>query len=124
MSKLTFEDIEKTVRELAEENPDLVYDNGGYQICQYNPDKRQAGCLFGQAFIRLGEPVPSRFDAKELTSAVESAITDVMSDLGIEATPRQRSWAYHAQERQDAGIPWGEAVKSADEYVKTYYPEG
>ncbi|MEU9871073.1 hypothetical protein AB0C87_24800 [Actinomadura sp. NPDC048021] len=109
MTELTFEAIEKAVRELAEERPDFRYDKGDSATCLYNPDDRQPGCLFGQALIRIGHRLPDH---------VRGSINRVLVELEVETTQQQRNWALDAQASQDKGVPWGEAVKYADRLAK------
>ncbi|TDB90882.1 hypothetical protein E1264_03385 [Actinomadura sp. KC216] len=106
MTKPTFAALESKVRELASANPDFVYDRGDYISCRYNPDDLQPGCLFGQAFIALGHPIPMHLDTRPIDT--------VLRILAIEMTPEEESWAWYAQKGQDRGKPWGEAVKNAD----------
>jgi hypothetical protein len=112
MAEVTFDSIEKAVRELAAENPDFEYDKGSHAVCQYNPDEAQPGCLFGQAFIRIGRKLPD---------SASGGINSVLSSFGIEASPKQRDWAGEVQGRQDRGVSWAKAVKDADVAVEGAY---
>jgi hypothetical protein len=122
MTDLTFEQIESAVRELASENPEFVYDQGSSPFCKYNPNHEQPGCIFGQAFIALGEPVPSQFDPTE-GSELEAGIIRVLEYLGIETTVRQRAWADAVQSNQDMSYPWQRAVERGDRFTNKYFPE-
>ncbi|QFG25421.1 hypothetical protein [Actinomadura sp. WMMB 499] len=108
MSKLTFDQVEQKVRELAAENPEFVYETGGHTVCQYNPDEEQPGCIFGQALIALERPVPGTLEAEP--------IAKVLDELGVETTEGQKCWVSAVQSRQDTFSPWGEAVNYADAY--------
>lgn len=105
MAKLNWKSIEKAVRELAEENPEFVYDRGHNAFCKYNPDSTQPGCIFGQALIKIGHPVPE---------TETGPIGGVLRAMGVKTTPEQRNWALFVQGNQDNKVPWAECVKEAD----------
>lgn len=111
---LTFEDVEKEVRRLAENNPDFVYapvgwpDEASPSSCLYNANERQEGCIFGQAFANLSDPVSIDDEGEP--------ISVILSRKAIKTTPSQQSWARSVQERQDAGLPWLNCIVVADEF--------
>lgn len=110
MTEITFEDIETEVRRLVCKSPDFKYERSRDYGCFYNPTvrngKQYGSCLFGQAFINLGEPVPVGCDGDYIGSVFE--------DMNIDVTEEQRDWAYRAQLKQDEGMPWREALAEAD----------
>ncbi|MEU9871085.1 hypothetical protein AB0C87_24860 [Actinomadura sp. NPDC048021] len=107
MTDITFKDIEAEVRKLAAERPDFEYPEGS---CYYNPSTfpRKPSCLFGQAFINLGEPVPESYE--------NIPITTVMRRLGIRFTEQEGYWAGTVQNQQDGSHPWGKAIALGDKW--------
>jgi hypothetical protein len=107
MSELTFELIEKKVRDLAAERPDFVYDKGGSEGCRYGANETQPGCIFGQALAALGSPVPSYWEGK--------SINGLMIVMHVFPLTKQKNWASRVQYWQDKGVSWGKSVQNADE---------
>jgi hypothetical protein len=56
MKKLTWENLESTVRELALADPEYVdkYASDTGSACKYTPDGSYKGCIVGQALTKLG----------------------------------------------------------------------
>jgi hypothetical protein len=104
---ITFSQIETEIRRLAAEKPDFIYKvPEGRGSCVYLPDDKQAGCIFGQAFIALGIVVPTHENSV--------GIGTLFAESGL-FTPDQILWLSRVQGAQDVTIPWGQAVKDADE---------
>jgi hypothetical protein len=101
---ITFARLKAEVLRLAARNPDHVYrtDSGG--SCFYNPNPAQGrtACIFGQAFINLGAPIPAHLEGE--------GIVLVLTLMCPDATDDDREWAMNVQIRQDGGFPWGAAV--------------
>ncbi len=96
------------VRELAAEEPGFIYRfyaDDPKLACSYFPnEKNPKGCIVGAA-IRLVAP---DFDLQPWEGQNAG---DVVGDF---ATEEQSNWFNHVQGEQDAGKPWGEAVRLAD----------
>jgi len=122
--------VEEKLRELATEQSDFIYAPKSNRskfkpICSYygpalytdigeiGPDC--SGCIFGQAFQRLGVP------ATDLNSmqAIDIYIDYLHETFEIDNVPRcPVSWKL-IQENQDEGKSWGEIIKLLD-IVKTF----
>lgn len=117
---ITFEHLKLEVVKLAQESPDNTYAGipGLYPpVCKYAEGKCRngsVGCIFGQAFQRLG------VDPAEVDWIGEGVISDVLEALRIETDSGQRVWADKVQEEQDRGICWDEAIEAADAEVDSY----
>ena len=103
------EEVERHFRELAAENPDFVYNTSGKCVlCRYNGGALDSnrnpagpecsGCIFGQAFQRMGWD-----DQNEMQSTKRASVLF----LNI---PYWHRWE-DVQTAQDSGSSWGEAVK-------------
>jgi hypothetical protein len=120
----TFEELEKEVRRLSDENPEFVYkgEEGFFSPhCSYLTGKNDppVGCIFGQALTALlpDTTILEEADANKLT------ITAVLRVAGVDLSETQRRWAGEVQEYQDSGIQWKEAVVMADEFIREYREE-
>ena len=109
---LTVEEVERELRALAAENPDFKYNptekeaDACYYHRQANSDpKENDGCIFGQAFQRLGVTKETLALARYRT-----AINSLWLYTN-ESVPD--SWGY-VQRAQDSGGTWGEAIKFLD----------
>ncbi|QDP43864.1 hypothetical protein SEA_DALLAS_119 [Mycobacterium phage Dallas] len=92
------------IRMVAASNPDYVYRDDHY-TCAYV----QAGgpsCLVGHGLWRLG-----LIDAKFETNRLNVEVFDhLWAEFGLEMDGEEVNWVQMAQERQDTGRTWGEAV--------------
>lgn len=100
-------ELEAAVRARAEANPDFTYMPETVLLgCQYTHADDKPGCIVGGALADLGRPIP--YESPLNTSKD----VDDLWRLGIiEGDP---SWLSSVQAEQDAGVPWGEAIKSVD----------
>ncbi|WP_157430034.1 hypothetical protein [Actinomadura oligospora] len=103
---MTFEQIESKVRDLADQQPDYVYDRGSHRDCQYNADGTQPGCIFGQALAAFDLEVPEDMEG--------TPIADLIGWLGINTSVLQRIWMRRVQSSQDTGHPWRETIEKVD----------
>lgn len=69
-------------------------------------------CIIGVALSRMGVSTGTLFDKRG------KFVSEVCRDLGMDGTQDQESWLTAVQELQDADMPWGEAVSTADEEVE------
>lgn len=110
-----------TVRELANENPDFVYERPlvenahGVTVessrCQYlHADG--PGCIMGHALSRQGISVPVSFEGK--------GINDVLRAFGFAPTDEQARWLNNVQRSQDKGNAWSFAVVDGDMAVEAW----
>jgi ribosomal protein L7/L12 len=110
----SIEAIIAKVRELAEEEPDHVYQRVDNQCLyvhksgegDYIPD---SGCIIGQAAVRAG------FTYDEVDHQNTSAWSLVGGDhLNLGGSDEQVRWLGAVQSEQDCGTPWSRAVMLAD----------
>lgn len=119
------QDLIKTVREIAESNPNRVYYSTS-GCCSYvtSDDRPEEGCLVGEALMRLG--VPREFLSK--TEEIYAGYPDIYRlledglladhlryDLNSEADGDRASWLLSVQEFQDDGSMWEMSVYFADQ---------
>lgn len=108
-------DLIAKVREVAAERPDYNYRDEirkmGFDGCVYQLPNGEPGCLIGQGLFPLMED-------KNIFSEFPSLNNDDvcgLEDAGlITGTEREIDWLLFAQDRQDAGCTWSEAVAGAD----------
>ena len=114
---MKFEELCDKVRELATTYPSATYLG---EVCSYTRgDVRNGpetlGCIFGQA-IRLLDP-----DLLETIGAdcyYDHEAIDELLARGVISPPKEpslASWASALQDQQDLRVPWGEALRLADE---------
>ena len=111
ISTLTIGEVDTAIRVLAAESPDFVYNTRQEGAgCYYHkgvlggePNK---GCIFGQAFQRLG--VDMSTVGGDGISSLWSETHDVTNYLGGNCP---EEWD-EVQNIQDGGGTWGEAIKS------------
>lgn len=105
MKTLTVKEIDKALLELMEEKPDFVY--GEDTVCYYSRGPKGnsvkcTGCIFGQAFQRLGIPIK---ELQEIDKRVDTTISSVAEYFIENESPHY--WTI-IQEAQDGGCSWGE----------------
>lgn len=107
----TIEDLIQTVRDLASESPDNIYNRPeGMSVCLYNKGictNGSVGCIFGQAFRKLGIEVDE-----------DGWIVIVLITVFGYQSSSQNKWCSFVQCNQDRQKTWGECIKIADEEVK------
>lgn len=112
-------------RKVAGENPDFVYEQitkeneSGYKSrsCLYVHDGKPS-CLIGHAAIEAGIiDLSIEFTGNNLLEACE-----LVQNLGIvdQLSHAEIKWLNAAQNAQDTGQTWAEAIKSADEARAEY----
>jgi hypothetical protein len=96
---------------IGEKSPDYVYkrvtemteeeeENG--QSCLYF-EQGQPSCIVGHVLSYMG-----------INSAPEgSGAGHALTQLGVHADPKTKALLEDVQERQDDGVPWGEALRKA-----------
>tara|TARA_R110002110_G_scaffold8326_5_gene41851 strand:- start:2283 stop:2762 length:480 start_codon:yes stop_codon:yes gene_type:complete len=134
---LTVRQVETALRELAEESPDYRYNTSGQaKECYYDQgiagEPESKGCIFGQAFRRLGviisdvqENVVDLWNGDLAMQAAEQAMTGGTPNLTEGITDAEivggnnrvpSTWG-NVQHMQDNGSTWGEAVKELDYHI-------
>ncbi|GAA0641496.1 hypothetical protein GCM10009548_02140 [Streptomyces malaysiensis subsp. malaysiensis] len=113
MIEITSEQLEATLREVADERPDYVYmAPADTDLCSYVHDDGNGvqipGCIVGHALFRLGVPLAALSQREGLGAAdVIGATTNLCwSDPAALA-------AETAQTAQDDGTPWARAMRLA-----------
>lgn len=114
----TLEDLARTLREVAAEQPDYVYVNedlpegSDSRNCKYwHENTRKPGCILGVALHRLGVDVASMFNV--------GIVIYLGERFPSETIERRRPFRY-VQMHQDGSedeprLPWGECIKALDE---------
>lgn len=113
MIEVSDEDVLETLREVVAGREEFVYETPGndgrcYYV-HYSADGNKApGCLVGHVLHRLGGSLTGMESAEfEEPSGASSA-------AGIQLTYRSELALAMAQEAQDSGLPWGEALSEAE----------
>lgn len=123
---ITAKDVFNRMVELAEQEPGFVYrgqyieDSDGNQVeqsqCSYlgmdveSPDLGRP-CIVGQALADLG------FTREEIAGVEGRDAGRALGDLGLSTDLRYSSAVERAQEEQDEGKTWGEAINFARVYL-------
>ena len=127
MNTITPEDVARKAIELAEANPDYIYEapkdgDGFVQGCQYvNRDPQTGvptgeGCIFGRALVELGVDPESIPEGGHVAATLKHlGITDfevrrtTLLARGYAGDPLLVAMVL-AQNNQDDKRPWGEAI--------------
>lgn len=121
-SNITDQQIYDAIRKVATEAPETIYrdtvpdhmrgytPSGCYYVHSDATDvtKLAAGCLIGKALHSLGVSLSDMADTNMASAPV------MMDRLGI-GSGKARFVALDIQERQDSGIPWGNAIQGVRE---------
>jgi hypothetical protein len=113
----TLADFVNEVRRLAAADPTFIYSKETpNSLCHYYPDERNPhGCIIGAAARNLLPDNNLDGDIYEERTAA-AVLTDL---LNLPTNPsgdthRALRWLKHAQDSQDTGSSWSEAVSYAD----------
>jgi hypothetical protein len=113
--------IIRAIREVAEEQPDHVYQKPSeHGICHY-VDKNSVvhpGCLVGHGLWRNHLIDASLYGDDEKNG---SGVANLLQELDIHTTFLQKFWLTNVQELQDFGNTWGEAVRRVDVIIRDRY---
>lgn len=100
-------------------NGEMATIDGGITDCFYvdeSGDDAVPSCIVGHVFHAMGIPVLDMLKIEG--SSVNSDVTeDLLRDNSIQVTPRATRLLYSAQDLQDSGHTWGEAVDDAVRYA-------
>ena len=114
MSKISLDEVQKVVRDLAKHKPDFIYHSPDkeYGTCMYwHKDENAPGCIYGHALTRLGVDVPDG-------DFEDTGIDSVLREITGASVP---GWFAYVQKLQDSGVSWGDAVAYADrEYERLH----
>lgn len=117
---ITIGKLKKQILALVKRFPDNVYKPyGKYHNCSYTKGKctnGSKGCLFGQALIKL-KVDPDKL--KKLDREIRP-IDNLLDQLGIKYTEKQRQWLMAVQDGQDKKLTWKDALryKPKRKYIK------
>lgn len=126
---LTYAEFKATLVKLAEEKPDFIYkeaerDGENVPLCvnvELIDGKWAPSCLIGQAFVALGVEAEDMVDMEEEDAGTLSTYLEesgaVNFSLGWDYA-HLRMLAAEAQQGQDRGLPWREAVTHAIRIVE------
>jgi hypothetical protein len=116
--KVTGDAVISTLREVADEHPDYVYEAPTSQLapglsCFYVHGKGESavpGCIVGHVLNRLGVPLNSlaQHEGNDACDLADKFL-EIQGDLAVDA----HSAIMGAQQNQDSGRPWGESVAMA-----------
>lgn len=107
-------DVVNEIRKVAAEQPDFIYNDGSADQCLYtqNADGSPGGCIVGRALMRLD------VEEEALVKNDGQLASHVLSELGISGDSLVIHWIDEAQDAQDSGKTWAQAVQSADTYYR------
>lgn len=108
--------IIQAVRDVAAGNPLHVYGTGN---CVYVRQGLPA-CLIGRALWNLGL-IDGSLEGLMVNGARAGELVE--GRLGIALSQDESFWLERAQEAQDSGYAWMDAVRIADEYVADHIAE-
>lgn len=107
---VTVSDLVETVKAIAKERPRVVYvPRNHVEGCCYNKgmcSDNSIGCIFGQAFRRLGLVIEEAHD--------NDSIEDAVRLLHLPNINRQVRLCQLIQGNQDSGFCWEQAVADAE----------
>lgn len=127
---LTYAEFKATLVKLAEEKPDFIYkeaerDGENVPLCvnvELIDGKWVGSCLIGQAYVALGIEAEDLVDMEEEDANTLAEFLEesgaVNYDLGWDYS-HLKMLAAEAQQGQDRGLPWREAVTHAIRIVET-----
>jgi hypothetical protein len=139
---ISITDLAKAAIRAADANPDYVYQRltmpstivpgAAIQGCAYFDATGEPSCLFGHAFHELGvdlrgnatTPVTLAVLLEVLRYSGDFTDEDEVERVGHEAVADLHYALTKAQQAQDVGEPWGQAVEPIREWLATYgWPE-
>lgn len=105
--------LRRVVERLADERPDFVYQiPDGEDACLYTHRDDEGtevpGCLIGTALHVLGQPIGFDHEWNRNTGVVNLAHLGFITGKYYDV-----EWLIGAQNEQDCGTPWGDAVAEA-----------
>lgn len=122
-ANFTIEQLIQKVRDLAEQNPDYVYEkieNDKFKTvfclstsssCSYlkskNPGNEDKGCIFGQAILNLQPDLKPELETP-------FSISTILSHIGINGNDFEKKWCAAVQAAQDSQYSWKDAINKAD----------
>ena len=117
--KITGEQLIETVRAVAHEHPNFVYNSHEVpgKACFYrNEITGEPDCIIGRALDALGV-LPEEMGLNNTVSVL--ILLGTLSDSGLveEISQSQMNWLCRVQSYQDSGDTWGDAVRKADKWV-------
>lgn len=126
-------ELAKAARRIASERPEHVYRSESYDEihdenngCHYTEKSGELGCIFGHAMAALGKPLPAARteDSNDISGMTGTYISSVdwHRAFGLDYNYEEGltpvvAWMRDVQRHQDDMVPWGEAVRRADEDV-------
>ena len=122
MITLTLKDARRYAEEtIAEKGADYVYprDRRPHSSCLYvyndKPD-----CLVGVILHKAGVPIEALRQCQSQKDSSAIAILPLLRQAGFILTePEVTQWLINLQHAQDSGDTWGEALRYAEQLVRT-----
>lgn len=112
VKEINIHNVMDILRSVVGANKDYIDPKGANGMpCQYTPNNDYPGCLIGQVYKSLG----AGYD--ELERMDEYGVISDVSDKDlcpIHTTPDAISVMQEAQQQQDTGNTWGQALMMAD----------
>lgn len=107
----------KKALELAEANPDFVYEAPDGRGCVYMDGEGQPSCLFGQALVGLGVDIPEAWEDKAISEVLRYIFVPD-EDVRVDALLARWGGLDTAQSCQDEGSPWSEVAQPLRSWIK------
>ncbi len=112
--EVDLEALAAEVRKVAAENPDYVYPENN---CVYFDREGQPSCIVGHGLYRLGVTADD-LEVEDDSDLVRVENAENVWGLFRGLSSQSLDWMAEVQWNQDVHIPWGEAVRRADEANK------
>ena len=120
---VTIADLVSAVREVAEAEPEFVYNSGG-GLCSYFGGADGSACIVGRAMSNLGVDMDRLRDLEQvgegptIYEAITDGYVDVLYSEDVKEDLEHITWLGYVQSDQDGGMPWRDAVRRADIEVR------
>lgn len=112
MIEVDLAELKAEVIRIAKENPDTVYTSKrADDECRYIEEDGTPGCIYGNALLNLG--VPPEVIERHEGYGIDKVVSGRPHWERKEDDPLRSEMfiLWKVQYDQDAGLPWGEAVK-------------
>jgi hypothetical protein len=115
---ITIEQLVAEVTRLAQENPENSYEQTAI-ACYYNKGtctNGTVGCIFGQAFRNLEQPLEDIFDSHCGNTGIRIGI--VLKELKLNNIPELVNWCSEFQYWQDRHCSWNQCLVNANKSIQ------
>lgn len=116
MKQYTYEDVLPIIKDIVEvKGPQYVYEKVNDR-CLYRDEEGNSSCLVGHFLDRealLNDLVPNDYEEEGVGSVLFTLTDNKIADFDVEAS----YFLTMVQEKQDSGVPWGQAVEFASTVI-------